>query len=132
MADLTDIQSSQSVKLVGSSSSGAEQTFVAATNNGELSIADISNNGGVNGSVSVSTSAVEAKVSGTALTNRKNLTLFNNSSNTVYWGYSSSVSTSNGTPLFKNQYVSFSIGENTAIWLIAASGSNDIRVTENA
>ena len=132
MADLTEIQSSQSVKIIGSDSAGAETTPVNSTANGELLSADISNNGGVHGALSVSTSAVEAKVGASALTNRKTLTVFNNSNNTLYWGYSNTVTTSTGTPLFKSQQIVWDCGSNTHIYLIAASGSNDVRITENA
>lgn len=45
MADLTDIQASQSVKIVGSASTGAEQTPVQSTTNGALH-SNLRNNAG--------------------------------------------------------------------------------------
>jgi len=132
MADLTDIQAAGTVKIVGSDSTGVEQTPVISTANGSLSTTDISNNGGVNAAISVTTSAIEAKVGGSALANRKNLTIHNNGTGTIYWGYSSGVTTTNGTPVFKDQFVSWDVGASTSVFLIAISGTQNVRVTENA
>jgi hypothetical protein len=90
------------------------------------------NSGGTQGAVSVGITATEAKVSTSTLTNRKSLTAFNNSAQTIYWGYNSSVTTSTGTPIFASQMVGWNVGASTHIFLIAASGTNDVRVTENA
>ena len=132
MADISDINAAQSVKIIGSNSTGAEQTPVTSSSNGELNVSDISNNGGVHGSITVGTSAVQAMVGGSPLANRKTLTIFNNSSSDIYFGYANTVTTSTGTPLFKNQFAEFSIGPNTALWLIAGGAGNNVRVTENA
>lgn len=132
MADLTDIQAAETVKIVGSSSSGVEATPVESTVNGDLTVADIVDTGGVHGAVSVSTTAVAARVGGSNLAARKNLTLFNNGTATVYWGYANTVTSSTGTPLMRNQFLTGDFGPNTTIFLIAASGSHDIRVTEGA
>lgn len=132
MADLNELQSAETVKIAGVNSSGAETNYVNASNNNELQTSDISNNGGTNGAITVSTSSIEAKVGVSALSNRKNLTVYNNGNNTIYWGYSSGVTTSNGTPIYKDQFVSWDIGPNTSVYLIASSGSNNIRISENA
>lgn len=132
MADLNEVQAAQSVKIIGASSSGAENTPVTASNNGELQISDISNNGGVHGAITVGTSAVQAMVGGSPLANRKTLTVFNNSNADIYFGYSNTVTTSTGTPIFKNQFAEFDAGPSTNIWLIAGTAGNNIRVTENA
>lgn len=132
MADLNETQAAQSVKIIGSSSSGIENTPVTASSNGELQISDISNNGGVHGSLTVGTSAVEAKVGGSALANRKTLTIFNNSNADIFFGYSNAVTTATGTPIFKNQFAEFEVGPSTSVWLIAGTAGNNTRVTENA
>lgn len=97
-----------------------------------ISTTDVSNAGGVQGSLTVTTSAVIAKVGASNLANRKTLTIYNNSLVTVYWGYTSGLTTSNGTPLFKDQIISFEVGPSTDVYLIAPSGSRDMRVTESA
>lgn len=132
MADLNEQQAAQTIKITGVSSAGSETNYVDASSNNELKVADVSNNGGVNGAITVSTSAIEAKVGGSALSNRKNITVHNNGSSTIYWGYSNGVTISNGTPVFKDQFVSWDVGPSTSIYLIAASGSHNVRVTENA
>lgn len=132
MADLSDINSAQPVKIIGSSSDGTEQTPVQATANGEFLSADISNNGGTQGALTVGTSAVEAKVGASPLANRKTLTVHNNSNSTIYWGYTSGVTTANGTPLYKDQFAVWDVGPGTSVYLIAGSAGNETRVTENA
>lgn len=85
---------------------------------------------GIQNSLLVSTTALEAKAGVSTLSNRKLLTVFNSSNSTIYWGYTDSVTTSTGTPIFKDQLVEWAIGSNLKIYLIAASGSNLVRITE--
>lgn len=132
MADLSDIQAGQTVKIVGSNSTGVEQTPVNSTANGDMNTADILNNGGVNGIIAVSTTAVAVRVGASNLANRKRLTFMNNGTATLFWGYDSGVSTSNGFPIFRNQPVSDAWGPNTTIWIIAASGTHPVPVNEAA
>jgi len=132
MADIGDINATEAVRIVGSDSLGAEQTPVSSTSNGDLNIADISNNGGVEGAITVGTSATLAKVGASNLANRKTLTVFNNSNSTIYWGYTSGITTSTGTPIFKNQLAVWDVGPNTSVYLIAGSAGNNVRITENA
>jgi hypothetical protein len=132
MADLTELQSSQSVKIAGADSTGAETNFVNATANGDLKTADLITGAGVQGALSVGTSAVEAKVGGSALANRKLLTIFNNSNSTIYFGRTSGVTTSNGTAIFKQQMITMQFDSTAAIYLIAGTAGNDVRITESA
>jgi len=132
MADLTEIQSAEAVKIVGSDATGLETTPVNSTSNGELLTADISNNGGTQGAITVSTSAIEAKVGASPLANRKSLTVHNNSNKVIYWGYTSGVTTSTGSPLAKDTTAVFSVGPSTSIYLIAAGSGNNTRITESA
>jgi len=134
MADLNDIQAAQSVKIIGSNSSGVEQTPVEANANGKLSVSDISNNGGVNGAITVGTTAVVARVGGLNLANRVSLTIFNNGNGnqTLYWGYSSGVTTANGTPIFPGDLLSLDVGPNTTVYLIGSVAGINTRITENA
>lgn len=132
MADLTGVEAAQSVKIMGSESDGTEQTPVSSNSNGKLLSADISNNGGVHGVLTVGTSAVEAKVGGSVLSDRVNLTAYNDSNIIIYWGYDNTVTTSTGTPIHKKQMISWEVGPNTSVYLIAGSASNNTRITENA
>jgi len=132
MADLSETQSSQSVKIMGSSSDGTEQTPVQSSNNGEVLSSDISNNGGVEDFITVGTSAVEAKVGASALPNRKELSVYNNSSSILYYGYTSGVTVLTGTPITKKQLAHFKCGTGTTVYLISGSAGNNARVTEIA
>lgn len=83
--------------------------------------------------VSVGTSQVEAKASGSRLATRQVLGIYNNSSNTVYYG-PTGVTTSGSTkgfPIFKDQIVYLPIGD-MAVYLIAGSSSNSVLVQEIA
>lgn len=131
MADLSDIQAAGSTKIIGSSVSGSETTPVDSTALGELKTADILNSGtGTQGALTVGTSAVIVRVGGSNLANRKLLTLHNNSLVTLYWGYTSGVTTANGTPLFSGQMSGWAVGPSQNVYIIAGTAGNNTRVTE--
>ena len=132
MADLTDIQASGSTKIIGSDSTGIETTPVGSSANGELQISDISNNGGVNGSITVGITAVEAKVGGSVLANRKTISIFHTGGGKLYYGLSNSVTTSNGIQIFKNTERPFAFGPNTHLWLISDTAGQVINIVEVA
>lgn len=132
MADLSSIQGTEATRIVGSDATGIEQTPVKSTANGDLGVANILDASGVQGSITVSTTAVAARVGGSNLANRKNLTIWNNGTATIYWGYTNAVTTATGTLLMRNQQLQGDWGPNTTIWLIAANGSHDVRITEGA
>jgi len=102
------------------------------SNNNDVGVSDVSSAGGVQGAITVGTTAVEVKVGGSSLANRKFVTLHNNSLVTWFWGYTNSVSTTSGTPLFANQFASWRAGTGTTIFVIAATAGNNGRVTEAA
>lgn len=97
-----------------------------SSSSGELDVRDTIQVGGVFAAQSVTTSAAEAKVGASRLTNRK-LLVVTPTNGTVYWGLTSSVTVSNGTPIFKNQAVTFAF--EIAVFLIAAS-TVDCRIVE--
>lgn len=90
---------------------------------------DLVNDGYVSGEVTVGTSAVEAKVGGSALAGREILIIYNKSNNSVFYG-PSGVTTSTGVELKKGQFVSMPAGNAVGIFLIAGSASNVIVVQE--
>jgi len=130
MADLTDSQAAQNSKLIGASSAGIESNFVDASATGDLFIRDTLKVGGTQGALTVGTSAVEVKVGVSQLTNRKHVTLYNNSNTTIYWGLDSGVTTSTGTPIQKGEMVPWAASTAT-IYVIAGSAGNDTRITES-
>lgn len=108
---------------------GSDNTIIGNIGD-NLKTGNIIDTDSINTNISVGTTAVEAKVGASRLADRISLTVFNNGSQTIYWGYSSSVTTTNGTPIFKNQLFEFDISDNRGVWLIASSAGQDVRVTE--
>lgn len=95
--------------------------------------ADVLNDGtGIQGAIAVTNTAIEAKVGASPLPNRKSVTVYNNGNQTIYWGYTNAVTTLTGTPIAKKQSVEFAVGDGQSVWLIASSGSQNVRITEAA
>lgn len=87
---------------------------------------------GLESSFTVGTSAVELMIGATIKDNRSAATLYNNSAAILYWGYTSSVTTSTGTPIIPKQFISWNDLQSTTtrIFLIAGGAGNDTRITE--
>jgi hypothetical protein len=83
------------------------------------------------GTISVSTTAVEAKVGASRLVNRKFVRIYNNSTTTIYFGPTGVTATS-GEPLFQSQWVEVGVEEgDIPVFMITASGTAaDVRVQE--
>ena len=101
-------------------------------NDDQTAVADVLNIEGTQGTLTVGTTAVEVKVGVNKLTGRKTVTLFNNSNSTIYWGYTNVVTTSNGTPIFKNQTIIWNVGDSLSIYVIAGNANNNTRITEGS
>lgn len=86
---------------------------------------------GLEGNISVGTIAVEVKVGATKLTNRQSVTLLPIDSK-MYWGFNSTVTTSTGTPVYKNQLITFNALDTCSIWIICSTNGKNVRVTESA
>lgn len=105
----------------------------AISPNLESQVSDILNNGGTQAALTVGTSAVEVMVGGSPLSNRKSVTLCNNTVlTTIYWGYTNAVTTSTGTPIVPGQLIEWTVGPNTHIFVIAGGAGNNTRITEAA
>jgi hypothetical protein len=90
---------------------------------------DIPNTNYLTGAVTVSTSAIEAKVGVSSLTERKMLLINNTSNATVFYG-PSGVTTTTGAPLAKGALLVMPFGPDNHVYLIRASGSGDVIVQE--
>lgn len=130
MADLTGIEASQSVKIVGNDATGTETNPVRASANGDLNVGDLLTVGGTQSNLTVGTSAVEVKVGASKLANRKCVTVMPVDAD-MYWGWTSGVTTSTGTPIFKSQKATFEVNDTATIFLICASASKNARITES-
>lgn len=87
--------------------------------------------GGQNRAQTVTTTAAEALGGASRLSPRVFISVMP-TNGTVYWGMTSGVTSTNGTPIFKNQFVVFEFTDGAPLYLVAATGSVDVRVTEGA
>lgn len=129
MADLSELNSSQAVKIAGADSTGLETNFVGSSSNQDLFTANIFQGANACATINVGTGLVEAKVGASRLANRKGITIFHNGNGNLFYGCSA-LTVSNGTPIFKNTSVSIPCGPNSPVYLIASSATNDVRIIE--
>lgn len=90
-------------------------------------------NGGVHGTLTLTTlnTAYEAKVGASRLTGRKSLVIV--AQDNMFWGYDNTVTTSNGIPLLKNQSVIFDVDPDSTfqVWLVASASSKTAKIAES-
>lgn len=133
MADLSELNAAQNVKLVGQDLTGTETNPVKSAGNYDLSVADGLSQGGLTGelTLTLANTSYEAKVGVSRLSLRKNLMI--TALDDMFFGYSNSVTVATGMPLFKNQTIIFSIYPDSTfqIWLIASSAGKKARIAES-
>lgn len=130
MADLPLDNSALPVVVVGANTAGVTGTPIGSSSNGDAFVRDSINTSSLNAAISVTTSAIEAKVGTSRLTSRKLLSI-TPTNGTVYWGSTSAVTIASGTPIFKNQCVTMAFTDNVAVWLIGVAAT-DVRIVEGA
>lgn len=118
MADLSLNDSSQKVSIVGSDSSGSETNPIASNTAGELSVNDTPNQAGVENAITLTTTAIIAKVGVSPLDNRKYVVI-QALDNNVKWGFSSTCR----FDCFKNQLIFIPAGPDAVIYLKASTGT---------
>lgn len=129
--DLDKNTATDSVAIVGQDNTGTETTPVKSYGSGDIGNADIlDRNDGVYGVLTVGLTAVEVKVGASKLTDRKTVTLFNESNKSIFWGYNNSVTISTGSRIWPKQMVAWSVSDNTPIWVISDTASLETRITE--
>jgi len=74
---------------------------------------------------------VEVKVGASVQSERKIVTI-QPIDGIVYYGYDTNLTSSNGTKIFKGQWIQLEVGEMLSIYLISDSGTVDVRITEVA
>lgn len=90
---------------------------------------DVLNSQGVYGTLTVGTTAVELKVGASPISDRQAVTM-QAMDNAIYWGYNSSVTTSTGTRIFKDQFIMLPIGPDVSVYLIANGAGKNVRIGE--
>lgn len=115
--------------IAGKNPSGNLTALSIASNN-DLHVQESINTSIVNGAISVTTTAIEAKAGSTRLFARQ-VILITPTNGVVYFGSSAAVTTSTGTPIFKNQSYPIAVTDNIPIYLIAAV-TTDVRIVEGS
>ena len=133
MADLTEIQSALSTKIIGADSTGLETNPMAVGINGNAKVGDGLKDGGVYGVRNLPTAnvAVEAKVGASRLIARK-LLIINIESTGVFWGFDSSVTSTSGFPTVNAQVLTFNIDPDSSfqIWLVCSTNNKNTHIAE--
>jgi hypothetical protein len=128
MADLNDIQATDAIRIVGATNTGLETTPVNSSLQGDLFVKDVMNVAGTQGALSVTTTAIEAKVGITKLVGRKSLTI-QPINGIIYWGYTNTVSSTIGSIIYKGQSKNFAIDDAHTVFIVSV-GTIDTRITE--
>lgn len=82
------------------------------------------------GALSVTTTPVEVKLGASALSERTMITI-QPLDGDVYFGYTSGTLTAlTGTKIFKGQYFPLEATDKLPVYLVAATGTVDVRITE--
>ena len=132
MADLPTKKRTESTRIIGADpTSGDETNHAHVTANNDLTVADRVNTSGVQDQITVGLTSVPIRVGGSNLANRKIVTALVND-NEVYWGWTSLVTTTTGTRIFKNQFVIWEVGPDQDVYLIANEAGKVVNITEGA
>jgi archaellum component FlaF (FlaF/FlaG flagellin family) len=121
--DIRDLtHASDSVKV------GDGTDFLAINADGSIDVQQAKYAAMKHSQAAVTTTAAE--VVATPLTGRQELTIQNEGSQPVYMGFDNSVTAANGIKISKNSSATYLIPEGVDVWMIAASGSQDVRFLE--
>jgi len=136
MADLSSTQATLSTTVVGSDTTGNETTPLNVSLQGEATVVDGLSGPGLFANLSVPTAntPVEVKVGVSRLAGRKSVTV-QPVDGDFYWGFSSSVTTANGTLIRQGSFTQFSLNPlastPTQIWLVSPTSGDNARITES-
>lgn len=130
MADISELQRTDAVRLVGANTDGSEQTPIGSTSNREILSHDVFDNGWITSTISIAAGATaELKVGASALVNRKGIFLQAKDKG-ITFGHSITVLPFDA---FKNQFFSLPIGDGTSVFIKNnGSASVDVAIGELA
>lgn len=107
---------------------GTDTLAVNADGSINTTISEASLDSFLNSQATVTTTAAQVLVS--PLANRKCVTIQNEGNDDVYVGSSAGVTAANGIKISKRSNATYNFGSGAAIFMIAASGSQDVRFLE--
>ena len=134
MADLSDKEAAQTIKLVGSDTIGVESNYLSVSAKQEARNNDSVNNGAVDGVLALTTAASEGKVGASRRVDRKyiwmqGITVTSGATPYILWGFSN---TTQSFRLYQDQLMVFPIGENTEIWFKMPTGTGSVAFGEGS
>lgn len=125
MADITDIESAQTTKIVGSEQDGTETNAVGSTALNELKVSEKINQQGEDITITATTSAVVAKVGASNKANRTYLFIQALDKN-VKWGFDANCR----FDAFKNQMIVIPVADTCNIYIKSSSGNREVVIGE--
>ena len=125
MPDLSEKEAALGTKIVGQDTNGNETNPVGSSTLGELYVADVPNQVGLNAVLNLTTTAVEGKVGASTMLNRKYIEMQGLTTN-VKWGYDSTCP----FDLFKSQFFSLPCGTNCKIYFKTSTGVGQVAIGE--
>ena len=126
MGDISGVEATEAVRLVGSTAEGIEESPIGSSTDREVFIRDTHNNGGLDIVIPLTIAPIEGKVELTRRINRKYVIMEALDTNIV-WGFTS---TTQSFDLFKSQLIMVPIGEDTEIWFKMKVGTGSIAFAE--
>jgi hypothetical protein len=108
---------------VGGKNPSGNLTGLQTLTTGELFVRDVLNVAGQNRAQSVTGTATEALGGATILANRK-VIIMTPTNGTIYWGFTSGVTTTTGMPIYQSQTYSIAATDNLPIYVISAGTVN--------
>lgn len=126
--DVSGANADQPVGITGLNGSGVPTTPVNATQNGELTNADILNAAAAQKTISLTTTIVAAQTGTGNLVNRKLLLIYALTAK-VQYGFSAS---STPFPLANGSVFSLALGANITVYLSVTSGTGSVEIAELA
>ena len=129
MADITEKQASQSIKLVGSDLTGTETNYLDVTSEGEIKVASFPNVSYLTGLKTASTTELLVSVGGANLVSRKTLTIYNKGAQDVYFG-PTGVTDTTGIPIIKDEAVTMDVGDNVHVYIVTKTGTTSVVIQE--
>ncbi len=96
-----------------------------------IPVDDILDGGGDQATLTIGTTAVLGAVNGTSNRTDRKYVIFQSQDKDIFYGFNeSTLSTSNGIKIFKDQIIMIPLGENTDIYFIATGAGKELRFTE--
>ena len=126
MGEISDIQAALATKLIGADPTGVETFPLDVKSNQEAKMSDTCSTSAIDAVLALTTAAIEGKVGGSRLSNRKYV-IMQALDNNVKWGFN----TSCNFDLFKNQIVMENLGD-VPIYFKMSSGTGSVVLAEKS